>query len=111
MTVFETLQKALMVGLGAQERVKEFVDELIKKGELSEAQGAKLVKEWSKKAGKTGDDLSENIATFIKKTFEKMSIPTVDDIEKLNRKLQSLSARLKKLEESIGSERKGTKEQ
>ena len=34
------------------------------------------------------------------KTLEKMNIATKDEVEKLNRKILSLSARLKKLEEA-----------
>ena len=42
----------MLAGFGVQEKVKEFVDDLVKKGELSESQGAKLVKEWSEKVRK-----------------------------------------------------------
>lgn len=104
MTAFESIRRALMAGLGVQEKVKELVDELVKKGELSETQGAKLVKEWSDKVDKSGNNLSKSITELINKTLEKMNIPTRNEVEKLNKKLLSLSARLKKLEESIASE-------
>ncbi len=99
MALFEAIQKALMAGLGMQERLKELVDELIKKGELSKSQGAKLIKGWSDKAGKTREEFDKNITDLINKTLEKINIPTRDEVEKLNRKIQSLSIRLKKLEE------------
>jgi polyhydroxyalkanoate synthesis regulator phasin len=104
MTVFESIRRALMAGLGVQEKVKELVDELVKKGELSEAQAAKLVKEWTDKVSKSGDDLGKSITELINKSLEKMNIPTRSEVEKLNKKLQSVSARLKKLEESIHGE-------
>jgi len=102
MNINEILHKALMAGLGVPEKMKEIIDELVKKGELSESQGAKLVKEWSDKAGKTGDDISKNITDIINKTLEKMNIPTRDEVEKLERKVTALSARVKKLEGSSG---------
>ncbi len=43
MSVFDIIRNSLLAGLGMQEKVREFVDELVKKGELSETQGAKLV--------------------------------------------------------------------
>jgi len=111
MTVFESIRRSLMAGLGVQEKVKELVDELIKKGELSETQGAKLVKEWSEKVGKSGDDLGKSITELVNKTLEKMNMPTRSEVEKLNKKLQSVSARLKKLEESIHGKETPAEEQ
>lgn len=98
MTFFDVVRNAMLAGFGVQEKVKEFIDELVKKGELSESQGAKLVKEWAEKAGKTSDQLSKGISELVTKTLEKMNLPTKDDIEKLDKKVQSLSNRLRKLE-------------
>ncbi|MEW6675763.1 MAG: phasin family protein [Nitrospirota bacterium] len=103
MTFFDVVRNAMLAGFGVQEKVKEFIDELVKKGELSESQGAKLVKEWTEKAGKTSDQLSKSISELVNKTLEKMNLPTKDDIEKLDKKVQSLSNRLRKLE-GVGKE-------
>lgn len=103
MTFFDVVRNAMLAGFGVQEKVKEFIDELVKKGELSESQGAKLVKEWTEKAGKTSDQLSKSISELVNKTLEKMNLPTKDDIEKLDKKVQSLSNRLRKLE-GVGEE-------
>lgn len=100
MTLFESIRRALMAGLGVQEKVKELVDELVKKGELSETQGAQLVKEWTDKVGKSGDNLGQSITDIINKTLEKMNIPTREEIERIDKKLLSISSRLKKIEES-----------
>jgi len=98
MTFFEAVRSALLAGLGMQEKVKEFIDELVKKGELSESQGAKLVKEWTEKAEKGTEGFSKNFSEILTKTLDKMNLPTKDDIEKLNKKVQGLSTRVKKLE-------------
>lgn len=98
MTIFDVVRNALLAGFGVQEKVKEFIDELVKKGELSESQGAKLVKEWTEKADKSTSDLGKSISELVTKTLEKMNIPTKDDIESLNKKIQNLSVRVKKLE-------------
>ncbi len=100
MTINEIIHKALMAGIGVPEKVNEFIDDLVKKGELSESQGAKLVKECSEKVSKSGEDISRSITELINKTLEKMNIPSRDEVEKLSRKITSLSARIKKLEES-----------
>ena len=99
MTIFDVVKNAMLAGFGIQERVKEFVDELVKKGELSESQGAKLVREWTEKADKSTDELSKSISEVVSKTLEKMPIATKEDIEKLNKTITELSSRVKKLEE------------
>ncbi len=107
MTVFDLVRNAILAGFGVQEKVKEFIDELVKKGELSESQGAKLIKEWTEKADKSTSELSKIISDSVSKALEKMNIPTKDEIEMLNKKIQNLSVRLKKLEgvpEESGSE-------
>lgn len=107
MTFFDVVRNVILAGFGIQEMVKEFIDELVKKGELSESQGVKLLKEWTEKAGKTSDQLSKNISELVTKTLEKMNLPTKDDIEKLNKEVRSLSDRLGKLE---GIKEEGQKE-
>jgi len=98
MTLFDVVRNAMLAGLGIQETFKEFLDNLIKKGELSESQGAKILKEWTEKADKTSEHLSKNISELVTRTLEKMNLPTKDDIEKLNKEILSLSNRLSKLE-------------
>ncbi len=98
MTFFDALRNALLAGFGVQEKVKEFIDELVKKGELSESQGAKLVKEWTEKADKSTDQFTKSLSDIVNITMEKMNLPTRDDIEKINKKVQTLSVRVKKLE-------------
>lgn len=102
MTIVDIIRSALLAGFGVQERVKEFIDELVKKGELSESQGAKLVKEWTEKAEKSSDELSKSISDVLNKTLEKMNLPTRDDLDDLNKKIKAISTRLKKLEEALG---------
>ena len=69
MSVNEILHKALMAGIGIPEKVNEVIEDLIKKGELSESQGARLVKECTEKAGRAGDELQKNMAELIDKTL------------------------------------------
>ncbi len=98
--MFDFARNILLAGLGAQEKIKEFVDDLVKKGELSESQGAKIVKEWSEKASQSTSDLREDISEVISKTLEKMNIPTKEDLESLNTKIESLSMRIAALEKT-----------
>ncbi len=99
MAIFEIIRNAMLLGFGVQEKVKEFVDEVVKKGELSESQGAKLVKEWTEKAEKNTEDISNSLNDLMKKTIDKMKLPSKDDLDKMNEQIVALTERIKKLEE------------
>ena len=100
MSLNEIVHKALMVGIGVPEKVGELINELIEKGELSESQGAKIVKECSEKVSQSGEDFSKGVTELINKTLEKMNIPTRDEVEELSKKVKSLSLKIKKLEDA-----------
>ena len=102
MAIVDVIRNALLAGVGGQEKVKEVIDDLVKKGELSESQGAKLVKEWTEKVEKNTEDVSKSISEIIAKTLEKMNLPTKGDVEKLQGKIDSLEARVSKLEGTKG---------
>lgn len=96
--MFELIRNILLAGLGAQEKIKESIDELVKRGELSESQGAKIIKEWTEKADRSTSELRGDISEIVNKTLEKMNIPSREDIEKLQIKIEALSARVEFLE-------------
>lgn len=95
---YETIKTALMAGLGVQEKVKEFVDDLVRKGELNESEGAKLMKEWVDRAKVSGEDVTKMMSDGVSVGFDKANIARKEDLEALTKKVQQLSVRLKKLE-------------
>jgi polyhydroxyalkanoate synthesis regulator phasin len=102
MAIFEIIRNAMLLGFGVQEKVKEFVDEVVKKGELSESQGAKLVREWTEKAEKNTEDISNTLNDLLKKTIDKMKLPSKEDLDKMSEEISTLAERIKKLEENKG---------
>jgi len=100
MAILDIIRNAMLAGFGVQEKVKEIIDDFVKKGELSESQGAKLVKEWAEKVDKNTEDLSKSINELVQKALDKMSLPSKDEIAKLKEQVNALSERIKKLEES-----------
>ena len=104
MNVADVIKKAMLAGLGAQEKARELVEELVKAGELSKSEASTLVKEWASKAEEGTKDMDLKIKDTIAGAFEKLNIPTRDDLEKMEKKIQGIAARLSKLE---GGEGKG----
>ena len=102
MAIVDMIRNALLAGFGVQEKVKEIIDDFVKKGELSESQGAKLVKEWTDKVEKNTDDVSKSLSDIVSRTLEKMNLPTKGDIDKMNEKVDAVAARVSKLEGTKG---------
>jgi polyhydroxyalkanoate synthesis regulator phasin len=98
MVIAEIVKRALLAGLGAQEKAKEFIDELVKAGELSKGEAASLVKEWTSKAEQNTKDVDVKIKDAVSGVLEKLNIPSKSDLEKLEKKVQALNGRLRKLE-------------
>jgi polyhydroxyalkanoate synthesis regulator phasin len=99
MAILDIIRNAMLAGFGVQEKVKEIIDDFVKKGELSESQGAKLVKEWAEKVDKNTEDMSKSLSELVQKALDKMSLPSKDEIAKLSEQVNALSERIKKLEE------------
>jgi polyhydroxyalkanoate synthesis regulator phasin len=96
MTLNELVHKMLMAGLGVPEKMKEMVDDLVKRGELSESQGSKLVKEWSDKAAATKDEFEKGVKDLVNKAVEKVNFPTRKEFDELSKKVDALSEMVKK---------------
>jgi len=97
--MIDLVRKAMLAGVGAQEKVKEVVDELVTKGKMSQSEGAKLVKDVMEKMEKGGSELEQKITSAVQKAVEKIGLPSRKDLESLERQLQELNARVKKMEE------------
>ena len=104
MVIAEVIKKAMLAGLGAQAKAKEFVEELVRAGELSKSEASTIVKEWTTKAEESTKEFDKRMKETVSNILEKLSIPSRDDIEKLEKKVQALNGRLKKLEGGASEE-------
>ncbi len=104
MIIADVIKKAMLVGLGAQEKAKEFVEELVKAGELSKSEASTLVKEWTSKAEESTKEFDKRVKETVANILEKLNIPNREDMEKLEKKVQALNTRLKKLEGGASEE-------
>lgn len=92
--MIDLLKKGILMGLGAititKEKAEQLVDELIKKGELAKDERSKAIQELLKKAEEQEKLLSGKVNAEIRKTMEKLGIPTRKDIERLEKKIDRL---------------------
>lgn len=92
MGVFDVAKRALLAGLGVQDSVRGLVDDLVKKGELSNAEGAKLLRDWMAKTEERAKEIEQSINDRVSKTLGTMNLATRDDLASLETQIQKLSA-------------------
>jgi len=117
-SLMEAVHKVLLAGIGAaalaQEEIEDFVNRLIERGEIAEADGRKMMKDvlekrkqMVKKAPAMPSVQPKKISSDIEKRIEdvmaKLNIPTKDEIDALSAKITALTKKvdeLKKAEKS-----------
>jgi len=97
MGVFDIARRALLASLGVQDSVKSFVDDLVKKGELNDAEGAKLLKEWMARAEQSAKDIEHKVNDSVGKTLAVMNLPSRDDVTRLEKQIENLSKLVKEV--------------
>ena len=89
------LKKAILVGLGATEQAKEMIDDLSKKGELNQSGGAQRMKSMLDLGERVERECSQKMGDVLKRVAESVRIPSMADIERLEKGLASLSDQVK----------------
>ena len=90
----EMFKKMGLFGIGVisltQEKIEEFSQEMIKKGEISREEGKKFVKEVLSEKEKQMEELEDKINEKIKETFKKSGVVMKSDITALEKKIEKL---------------------
>lgn len=102
----ETLKKLVYAGVGlaaqATEKIEETVNELVKKGKISDKEGKKIVDDFFKKSEKKKDSYETKFKSAIEDVTEKFNYVKRADYDKLAKKVADLEKLLK------GSDKKTT---
>ena len=90
----ELLRKMGLFGIGVisltQEKLEEFTQDMIKKGEMSREEGKKFVREVLSEKEKQIHELENKINEKVRETITKSGVVTKSDIEALERKIEEL---------------------
>ena len=94
------IKKTILTGLGivslTKDKAEKLVKDLIKEGELSESEGAKMTKNLLEKVEKNKEDLENKIEKTTTKTLTKLNVPTHKEITDLKKKIENLDKKLSK---------------
>ncbi len=90
----DMFKKMSLFGIGivtlTQEKIEEFSQEMIKKGEISKEEGKKFVKEVLSEKEKQLKDIEEKINERVKENIKKSGVVMKSDITALERKIEKL---------------------
>jgi polyhydroxyalkanoate synthesis regulator phasin len=90
----DTVRKMGLFGIGVisltQEKIEEFSQEMIKKGEMSKEEGKKFVKEVLSEKEKQMKDIENKVNDRVKETLEKSGVVMKSDLAALERKIEKL---------------------
>jgi len=91
----DLIKNAVLTGLGVlsltHEKAENLAKDLIKKGELSETEEAKFIKDLMERAEKYSVEAEKKIEKTVEKTLKKLNIPSRKDLDEIKDKLDKLS--------------------
>lgn len=92
--MMELLKKAVLTGLGAvsltRKKVEEVVAELVKEGELSEAQGRKLVEALVKEGSQQKEEMARKISAAVSEALGRMDVARKSELADLEKRVAAL---------------------
>ena len=98
-------EKLYLAGLGAfslsKEKVEEFVDELVKRGEVTQDEKAKIITDTMKKVEERTKQAKAWVEESVAATMEKMKPKMLNDIEQLKVKVEKLEKSNKKMQKEL----------
>ncbi|PXF60522.1 MAG: hypothetical protein C4B59_09040 [Candidatus Methanogaster sp.] len=99
--MIESLRRLGLLGIGAisitEEKVKQVVNELVEKGEVSTEEGKTLVHELMAEKKKQMQDFDEKISKDVQNAVGKAKIASKDDVSRLEDKITELEKTIEKL--------------
>ncbi len=99
------IKKSLLAGLGAVdfsvEKVREAVDHLVERGELTAEQGRKVIDELVERGKKDSQDLGKRIDKGVRNALERITVVTKPQFDKLDARITKIEAQVRILREKL----------
>jgi len=99
--LFESTRKVVLASVGAvglaQDELENFMNRLVKRGEVAEKDARKLLKEAGEKRRKNARGFDKRVEKQMDRAMDWMNIPSKQDIEELSDKITELTAKVEEL--------------
>jgi len=90
----EFIRKGMLFGMGlataTKEKIEETVEEMIKKGEMTEKEGKDAVDDLVKKSKEMKQDLRDKVEQIVADTLKTLNVPTRDEFVDLKDRIARL---------------------
>lgn len=92
--MMDFIKKIVLAGTGlamlTTEKIQEMVDELVKKGEVTEKEAREVLEELVEKSKQARKNFEEKVEHLVKSALNRMDIPTKKDLDDLKERLERL---------------------
>lgn len=99
----DIISKVINLGFGAlivtKENVEELIDEMVKKGEIKKDEAKAQVNELFKKVSSSKQEIVSMIEKIVENVLHKLDIPTRNELQQMQKKLEEIIKRLESREE------------
>jgi polyhydroxyalkanoate synthesis regulator phasin len=104
--MFELIKKAMFTGIGmaamTKDKIEELAGDFIKKGDLSEQEGRKLVDEMMKKSEESKAEVKKQLDEMVQAALVKMEVARKTQIDELQEEIRLLREAIEKLQVGDG---------
>jgi polyhydroxyalkanoate synthesis regulator phasin len=101
--ISETFRKMALFGIGAiaisKEKIEEFAQEMVKKGELNKEEGKKFVMDVLSEKNRQCKELEEKINKKVRDVVENSGAATKKDVESLSTRMEKIEATIDRLKQ------------
>ena len=88
------MKKSLLTGIGlaliAKDEVEDLARELAQKGQMSEKEGGKFIKDLQERYDDTQKKLEEKVETAVKEFMKRADVVTTDELKGLKKEIRDL---------------------
>lgn len=99
--MFESLRKAMLIGLGAaamsRDKLRQAIDDLVARGEVTTEEGRKLYDELAARAEEERSNWSERITKQLRDMLRNLGLAEASQISALEAKIDALEQRLNEI--------------
>jgi len=101
--ISEIFRKMALFGIGAiaisQEKIEEFAQEMVKKGDMNREEGKKFVMDVLSEKDRQRKEVEEKIGKKVKEVIENSGVAMKKDTEDLSRRMEKIEATFERLKQ------------
>ncbi len=92
--MMDLLKRGILTGIGiaslTKDKIEELAEKIIEESKLSEEEGRKLVENLLKQSKEARKNLEEEVKKTVADALKKLNIPSREDLENLNTRIEKL---------------------